>query len=305
MDGFTDRVLVTGASGFIGRAVVAALRNRDVPVTAVDREPPDQSWDSGVEVVTGDLADQQVCIAAFETRPRAVIHLAALTSVLRSVDAPMRTFAENVTITQVLLELSRGSGVGQFVLASTNAVVGDVGASTITADLPLRPLTPYGATKAAGEMLLSAYSGSYGLSTAALRFTNVYGPGMSHKDSFVPRLMRAALTGTGVRVYGDGLQRRDLVYIDDVVAAILLALDNGFDGRAIVGSGSSVSVLELVEAVRSVTGSPIPAEHVDAPAGEMPAVVVDVSASAEALGYKPTVSLADGLSRTWLYFRDQ
>jgi UDP-glucose 4-epimerase len=205
----------------------------------------------------------------------------------------------------VLLELSRGSGVGQFVLASTNAVVGDVGASTITADLPLRPLTPYGATKAAGEMLLSAYSGSYGLSTAALRFTNVYGPGMSHKDSFVPRLMRAALTGTGVRVYGDGLQRRDLVYIDDVVAAILLALDNGFDGRAIVGSGSSVSVLELVEAVRSVTGSPIPAEHVDAPAGEMPAVVVDVSASAEALGYKPTVSLADGLSRTWLYFRDQ
>jgi UDP-glucose 4-epimerase len=305
MDGFADRVLVTGASGFIGRVVVAALRKRDVPVTAVDREPPDQSWDSGVEVVTGDLADQQVCIAAFETRPRAVIHLAALTSVLRSVDAPMRTFAENVTITQVLLELSRGSGVGQFVLASTNAVVGDVGASTITADLPLRPLTPYGATKAAGEMLLSAYSGSYGLSTAALRFTNVYGPGMSHKDSFVPRLMRAALTGTGVRVYGDGLQRRDLVYIDDVVAAILLALDNGFDGRAIVGSGSSVSVLELVEAVRSVTGSPIPAEQVDAPAGEMPAVVVDVSASAEALGYKPTVSLADGLSRTWQYFRDQ
>ena len=103
-------------------------------------------------------------------------------------------------------------------LASTNAVVGDVGTSTITADLPLHPLTPYGATKAAGEMLLSAYSGSYGLSTAALRFTNVYGPGMSHKDSFVPRLMRAALTDSGVRIYGDGKQRRDLVYVDDVVA---------------------------------------------------------------------------------------
>jgi UDP-glucose 4-epimerase len=305
MDGFADRVLVTGASGFIGRAVVAALRRRDVPVTAVDREPPAPSWDEGVHVVTGDLADQQVCIAAFETRPRAVVHLAALTSVLRSVDAPMRTFAENVTITQVLLELSRGSGVGQFVLASTNAVVGDVGTSTITAELPLRPLTPYGATKAAGEMLLSAYSGSYGLSTAALRFTNVYGPGMSHKDSFVPRLMRAAMSGTGVRVYGDGRQRRDLVYIDDVVAAVLLALDSGYDGRAIVGSGRSVSVLDLVEAVRAVTGSPIPADHVEAPAGEMPAVVVDVSASADSLGYKPTVSLTDGLSRTWQYFRDQ
>ncbi|HEY0475075.1 MAG TPA: NAD-dependent epimerase/dehydratase family protein [Kribbella sp.] len=305
MDGFADRVLVTGASGFIGRAVVAALREREIPVTAVDREPPDPCWDPGVEVVTGDLADQEVCIAAFETRPRAVVHLAALTSVLRSVDAPMRTFAENVTITQVLLELSRGSGVDRFVLASTNAVVGDVGTSTITAELPLRPLTPYGATKAAGEMLLSAYSGSYGLSTAALRFTNVYGPGMSHKDSFVPRLMRAALTGTDVHVYGDGRQRRDLVYIDDVVAAVLQTLDTGYDGRAIIGSGQSVSVLELVEAVREVTGSPIPAEHVDAPPGEMPAVVVDVSASAESLGYKPTVSLTDGLSRTWQYFRDQ
>ena len=305
MDGYADRVLVTGGSGFIGRAVVAALRERDVPVTVVDREPPDPSWDEGVTVVTGDLAEQEVCIAAFETRPRAVVHLAALTSVLRSVDAPMRTFAENVTITQVLLELSRGSGVDRFVFASTNAVVGDVGTATITAELPLRPLTPYGATKAAGEMLLSAYSGSYGMATAALRFTNVYGPGMSHKDSFVPRLMRAALTGTGVRVYGDGLQRRDLVYLDDVVASVLLALDTRYDGRAIVGSGRSVSVLELVEAARAATGSEIPAEHVDAPAGEMPAVVVDVSASAESLGYRPTVSLADGLARTWQYFRDQ
>lgn len=300
--GMDERVLVTGASGFIGRAVVAALRERDVPVTAVDREPPDASWDAGVHVVTGDLADQETCVAAFETRPTAVVHLAALTSVLRSVDAPMQTFAQNVTITQVLLELSRGSGVDRFVLASTNAVVGDVGTSTITANLPLRPLTPYGATKAACEMLLSAYSGSYGMATAALRFTNVYGPGMSHKDSFVPRMMRAALSGTGVRVYGDGRQRRDLVFIGDVVSGILLALDSRYDGRAIIGSGRSVSVLEMIETVRAVTGCPMPAEHIDAPAGEMPAVVVDITND---LGYHPTVSLEDGLARTWRYFTTQ
>jgi UDP-glucose 4-epimerase len=204
-----------------------------------------------------------------------------------------------------LLEFCRTRGVGSFVLASTNAVVGDVGSATITADLPLRPLTPYGATKAACEMLLSAYSGSYGMTTAALRFTNVYGPGMSHKDSFVPRMMRAALTGTGIRVYGDGRQRRDLVFLDDVVGAVLLALDSRYDGRAIIGSGRSVSVLELVQTVREVTGCPVPAEHVAAPAGEMPAVVVDVSASASTLGYLPTVSLAGGLSRTWQYFSQQ
>ena len=300
--GMDERVLVTGASGFIGRAVVAALREREVPVTAVDREPPDSSWDDGVHVVTGDLADQESCVAAFETRPTSVVHLAALTSVLRSVDAPMQTFAQNVTITQVLLELSRGSGVGTFVLASTNAVVGNVGTSVIDADLPLRPLTPYGATKAACEMLLSAYSGSYGMATAALRFTNVYGPGMSHKDSFVPRMMRAALSGTGVKVYGDGQQRRDLVFIDDVVSGVLRALDTGYDGRAIIGSGRSVSVLEMIDTVRAVTGCPVPAEHIEAPAGEMPAVVVDI---ANDLGYEPTVSLEDGLARTWQYFRTQ
>ncbi|MFK4083253.1 NAD-dependent epimerase/dehydratase family protein [Kribbella sp. NPDC020789] len=295
-----ERVLVTGAAGFIGRAVVRALREREIAVTAVDREPPDPGWDSGVQVVTGDLADQEVCIGAFETRPTAVVHLAALTSVLRSVDAPMATFAQNVTITQVLLELSRGSGVDRFVLASTNAVVGDVGTATITSELPLRPLTPYGATKAAGEMLLAAYSGSYGLATAALRFTNVYGPGMSHKDSFVPRMMRAALAGTGVQVHGDGTQRRDLVYIDDVVNAVLLTLEVGYDGRAIIGSGRSVSVLEMLEAVRAVTGKPIPAEHIEAPAGEMPAVIVDIAGD---LGYAPTVSLDEGLARTWQYFQ--
>jgi UDP-glucose 4-epimerase len=231
-----------------------------------------------------------------------VVHLAALTSVLRSVDAPMQTFAQNVTITQVLLELSRGSGVEAFVLASTNAVVGNVGTSVINVDLPLRPLTPYGATKAACEMLLSAYSGSYGMATAALRFTNVYGPGMSHKDSFVPRMMRAALSGTGVKVYGDGQQRRDLVFIDDVVSGVLRALDTRYDGRAIIGSGRSVSVLEMIDTVRAVTGQPVPAEHIEAPAGEMPAVVVDVTND---LGYEPTVSLEDGLARTWRYFEKQ
>ncbi|HEV7977989.1 NAD-dependent epimerase/dehydratase family protein [Amycolatopsis sp.] len=294
-------VVVTGGSGFIGRAVVRAFRERGAPVTVVDRIPY-PAGDDGVTCVVGELGDAKVREAAVTAETVGIVHLAALTSVLKSVEVPLQTYSDNVAVTQELLELARRHEIGRFVFASTNAVIGDVKTETITVDLPSRPLTPYGATKAACEMLMSGYSGAYGLTTCALRFTNVYGPGMSHKDSFVPRLMRAALAGTGVRIYGDGSQRRDLVHVDDVVRAVLLAFGSGYSGRAIVGAGRSVSVLELVETVRGVTGAELPAEHVEAPAGEMPAVVVDLSASAATIGYWPTVSLADGLATAWKYF---
>ncbi|MEC3976422.1 NAD-dependent epimerase/dehydratase family protein [Amycolatopsis sp. H20-H5] len=306
-------VVVTGGSGFIGRAVVRAFRARGVAVTVVDRVPfpigasgddGDDGVHDGVHVVVGELRDAEVREAAVTARTAGIIHLAALTSVLRSVERPVETYADNVAVTQDLLELARRHEVPRFVLASTNAVIGDVGTATISVDLPPRPLTPYGATKAACEMLLSGYSGAYGMTTCALRFTNVYGPGMSHKDSFVPRLMRAALAGTGVRIHGDGEQRRDLVHLDDVVRAIGLAFDSGYSGRAIVGAGHSVSVLDLVETVRQVTGAALPVEHVAAPAGEMPAVVVDIAASAETIGYRPEVPLADGLASVWKYFSE-
>lgn len=299
----SSHVVVTGGCGFIGRAVVAAFRRRGARVTIVDREPA-PPHDEGVVAIQGDLADPEIRERAVVPGTDGIIHLAAITSVLRSKEMPAKTYAENVGITHELLELARMHGVRRFVLASTNAVVGDVGTRTITEDMPLQPLTPYGATKAACEMLLSGYAGAYGMATCALRFTNVYGPGMSHKDSFVPRLMRAALSDGGVKVYGDGKQRRDLVFLDDVVRGIELAWDSEHVGRAIIGAGRSVSVLELIDTVREVTGRPIPAEHVPAPGGEMPAVVVDVSRSAESIGYRPTFSLRDGLAATWQYFLD-
>ena len=296
-----DQVLVTGGSGFIGRAVAGAFRRRGMHVTVVDREPPVAEID-GVAYVKGDLNDPGVRETVVVPGVAGIVHLAARTSVLQSVRQPAETYADNVAVTQELLELARARGVSRFLLASTNAVVGDVGAATITEDLPPRPLTPYGATKAACEMLLSGYAGAYGMTTCALRFSNVYGPGMAHKDSFVARMMRAALSGGGVQVYGDGTQRRDLVHVDDVVAGMLSAWDSGYTGRAIIGSGTSVSVLQMIEAVRRVTGRPLPAEHVPAPGGEMPAVVVDLSRSAETIGHRPSVSLDEGLASTWRYF---
>ena len=297
------RVVVTGGSGFIGRAVVTALRARGCHVTVIDRGEPVID-DPGVTHVRGELSDPEVQRAAVPVGTDGIVHLAAATSVLRSVATPAETYDNNVAVTQALLELARERGVSRFVLASTNAVVGNVGDATITTDMPLRPLTPYGATKAACEMLLSGYAGAYDMATSVLRFSNVYGPGMSHKDSFVPRLMRAALHDEGVRVYGDGLQRRDLVHLDDVVRAVMLAWDKRHSGTAIVGSGRSMSVLEMVATAREVTGAALPVEHVPAPQGEMPAVVVDVSGSADSIGYHPRVGLRSGLTAVWQYFRD-
>jgi UDP-glucose 4-epimerase len=295
-----DRVVITGGAGFVGRATVAAFTGRGTPVTVVDHNAyPDPM----IHSVVGELADPTVIAEALRGGDVAgVVHLAALTSVLRSVQHPAATYRTNVAVTQDLLEGCRAAGIERFIMASTNAVVGDVGQARVDEATPLRPLTPYGATKAASEMLLSGYAGAYGMSTCALRFTNIYGPGMRHKDSFVSRLMRAALSGQAVQIYGDGLQRRDLVHVDDAVAAVLAAWDRRFTGTAIIGSGTSVTVLELLDAVRAVTGAPLSAEHVAAKPGEMPAVIVDISRAREQLGYAPSVPLADGLATVWQDF---
>lgn len=295
-------VVVTGGSGFVGRAVVRALTGRGTPVTIVDVQEPAEPGEL-ITHVAGDLTDPAVRDAAVTEGTTAIVHLAAITSVLRSVDRPAETYRANVEVTQELLELARRRGVGRFVLASTNAVVGDIGHGTISEDLPLRPLTPYGATKAACEMLLAGYAGSYGIATTALRFTNIYGPGMGRKDSFIPRLMRAALAGEGVEVYGDGAQSRDFVHVDDVVQGILAACDKEYTGTAIIGSGRSISVLELIDAVRAATGAPLPVTHVPAKNGEMPAVIVDVAKAGRELGYAPAVDLTGGLRTVWDDFR--
>lgn len=292
------RVVITGGSGFVGRALVAAFLKRGTEVRVVDR------FEHGeVPTVVGELTDPGVRDAALDGDVAGVVHLAAITSVLRSIDAPAETVRMNVEVTGRLLEACRTRGIDRFIMASTNAVVGDVGHARVDETAPLRPLTPYGATKAACEMLLSGYAGAFGLATCALRLTNVYGPGMGHKDSFVPRLMRAALAGGTVQVFGDGTQRRDLVHVFDVAQAVLRAWTSEVTGPVIVGSGRSTSVLDLVDAARTATGRPIGVEHVPAKRGEMPAVVVDIGRARDELGWAPSLSLDAGLGTVWDDFR--
>lgn len=297
------RILVTGGAGFIGNALAAHLVAGGHEVVVADLKAPRTEVH---DAVVGDLRDPDVLGRALAPGTVAVAHLAAATSVLGSMAAPEDVYRSNVGVTQALLERGRQLGLGRLVLASTNAVVGS-GASgaRINEDSPLVPLTPYGATKAAAEMLMCAYRHSYGMATVSLRLTNVYGPGMwATKDTMVARLMRAARSGTGVRIHGHGRLSRDYVYLDDVVAALAAAAGAGPDpdldlpDRVVMGSGRSVSVLELHREACAASGVDIPFELVDSPPGEMEAVEID-RAHADRLGLEARIGLPDGLRATW------
>jgi UDP-glucose 4-epimerase len=294
------KVVVTGGAGFLGHHVVRALRARGDEVVVADLVP--FAFDvPGIIEQRGDLREQAAIDACLDHGPDAVIHLAAITSVLKSVADPIGVYASNTEMTQRLLEGCRVRGINRFVFASTNAVVGDVGFDTITAAMPLRPLTPYGATKAACEMLMAGYAGSYGIITSANRFTNIYGAEMQLKDSIIARMMKAALAGEGIEIYGDGTQVRDYIYIEDAVNSLLLGLTLDEPATFIAGGGRSVSVNTLHQMTVAATNCPIPSTHIAPKPGEMPAVIVDISASA-ACGFTPTWTLERGLDATWESF---
>lgn len=290
------RILVTGGSGFIGRHVVSELSSAGAYVRVVDLQPhPDPE----IEVVLGDIADRDVLDSALEGGFDGIVHLAAVTSVLRSVEHPELTFRTNVAATSELLEAGRAAGATALVFASTNAVAGITDAPKISEAALLHPLTPYGATKAAAEMLMSAYTASYGLRCVSLRLTNVYGPGMQAKDSIVARLMRAIRLEQTFEIYGDGRQVRDYVHAADVTAAMRLGLtDEAWSGPIVIGSGRSLSVLQVLDAVRQATGAGIDVRNGPPRAGEMPAVIVD-NGRARAAGWSPRFTFEEGLVGVW------
>jgi UDP-glucose 4-epimerase len=257
-----------------------------------------------LECVRASLADREAVEQAV-AGVDAIVHLAARAGIPDSVVDPIGTFEANVVQTLGLLDAARRAGIARFVFASSNAAAGDHEPPADETDLP-HPVSPYGASKLAGEAYCQAYAATYGMAACSLRFSNAYGPYSLHKRSVVATWLRAALAGEPVTIHGDGGQTRDFVHASDVADAVLAALDAPADRVAgelfQVGTGRETTIARLADVMEVAIGRPIEVVHAPDRAGDIRRNVGRVDKAAEALGYRATVSLEDGLRRTAAWY---
>jgi UDP-glucose 4-epimerase len=301
-------VLITGGAGFIGRHLADHLLGRgDLAVTVIDNESLGDRKHldlSRVRFIKGDLRSRDDLRPALEGQD-VVVHLAADTRVMDSIENPGPNFESNVVGTFNLLELCRELGVQRIVAASTGgAILGDV-EPPVHEEMAPQPTSPYGASKLMLEGYLSAYASSYGLSTCALRFSNIYGPRSFHKGSVVAHFYKQVLAGERPVVYGDGSQTRDYLYVADLVEAIRVAMASDVCGPYQLGSGHGTTLNQLLEGMRTVTGLPIEVEYADFRAGEVRDTWCRVDKARADFGYDPTTTLEEGLRLTWEWFDAQ
>ena len=289
------RAIVTGGAGFIGSHIVDVLVERGDEVAVLD------NFASGRrENVNEDAALRERDIREpFQVDADVVFHFAAQADVRVSVERPLYDADVNVLGTINVLEAARAAGA-RIVFASTGGAIYGECEEPASEDAPRRPLAPYGASKLCGEEYLATYNRLHGAGHVSLRLGNVYGPRQDpHGEAGVVAIFLSRLRdGQPPRVFGNGEQVRDYVYVGDVVRAALAAADHS-GGVYNVGTGVASSVLELVAACRRVTGSEEGHEFAEARVGELQRSVLDPSAAARELGWRPEVELEQGLRETW------
>ncbi|MBV8134843.1 MAG: NAD-dependent epimerase/dehydratase family protein [Deltaproteobacteria bacterium] len=305
-------ILVTGGAGFIGSSTVDALVNVDAGPIAV----LDQLSSGKREQVNPKARFYQVnlCDAAAvrevlaRERPEIIYHFAAQMDVRRSVADP--AFDANVNLVGFLnlMEAARQHGVRRCIFSSTGgAIYGEQETFPCDEDHPCRPVSPYGIAKLATEKYLFFYRAQYGIDYLALRYANVYGPRQDpHGEAGVVAIFCGRmLEGQRCTIFGDGKQTRDYTYVGDVVRANLYALTSKASGLALnIGTGRETGVNGLYSALAQVAGEIQPAQHAEARPGEQLRSVISPRRAAAELGWKPEVELAEGLDRTFSYFRD-
>ena len=302
-------ILITGGAGFIGSSLARLLVERGDRVRVIDDlSIGTRAYLDGVphDLIEASLADRSAVAEAVEGVD-GIVHLAARAGIPDSVTDPLGTFQANVTQTLWLLDAARLAGVGRFVFASSNAAAGDHPPPADERDLP-HPISPYGASKLAGEAYCQAYAATYGLAACALRFSNAYGPYSLHKKSVVAAWLRAALDGKPITINGDGEQTRDFVYTGDLAAAVVAVLDAPTDVVAgeifQAGTGRETTVNELAAAIGRAAGRPLEIRHGPGRAGDIRRNVSRIEKAASQLGYRAAVGLDEGLAKTSQWFID-
>ncbi len=304
------RVLVTGAAGFIGSAFVRVVLETDpgAEVVVLDkltyagrRENLD-----GVELAAfheGAVEDAEAVRTAMEGCD-AVVNFAAESHVDRSIADGADFAVTQVIGTGVLLDAARELGVGRFVQVSTDEVYGSIDEGTFAEDSRLDPSSPYSATKAGGDLLVSAHAHTHGIEAAICRGSNNYGP-RQHPEKLIPLCILNALAGDRLPVYGDGRQVRNWIWVEDFARAVLSVLDRGEAGEVYnAGGPDEVENIAVVERVVELTGAdPALIEHVEDRPGHDRRYSLS-SEKARALGWEPAVGFDDGLERAVAWYRD-
>ena len=295
------RAVVTGGAGFIGSHVVEALLARGDEVHVLDdlSKGKRERVAAGAELHVGDIRDPDAVFAA--ARPEAVFHLAAQADVRLSVERPDVDADVNVLGTVRILEAARRHGARVVFSSTGGAIYGECdGPAPETA--PRQPLAPYGTSKLCGEEYLATWNRLHGTRHVSLRFANVYGPRQEpHGEAGVVAIFMGLLHEGGTpRIYGDGSQTRDYVFVEDVVRAMLVALDSE-GGVFNIGTAVETSVLQLYEAIQRASGVTREPAFAEPRLGELQRSVLDVSLAARELGWRPDHSLDQGLARTWAW----
>jgi len=302
------KVLVTGGAGFIGSHVVDALVGAGHQVAVVDNLSTGKRAQvhPAARLHVADLRSRRLARIFERARPEVVVHLAAQMDVRKSVADPAFDANVNVIGGINVLECCRRFGVGRIIYSSSGgAGYGDTDVLPTPEEHPSRPESPYGVTKVAFEMYLAAWQRMFGISGIALRYANVYGPRQDHlgEAGVVAIFCHRLLSGQTPVVYGDGEQTRDYVYVDDVVAANMRALERPrATGCVNVATGVETSVNALYRRLAAAAGSPVRPEHAPARTGEQRRSCLDPSLAKRLLDWEPAVPLEEGLGRTFAFF---
>jgi nucleoside-diphosphate-sugar epimerase len=309
------RVLITGAAGFIGSHLVEECLRRGWDVIAIDSLTTYYSPTAKVRNASGfqghhrcqyleqDVLD--VDLPALLEGCNYVFHLAAQAGVRASWGQSFDVYTQlNITVLQRLLEASRDASIERFVFASSSSVYGDAEALPTAEDMVLRPLSPYGATKALGEHLTYLYFRNYGVPTVDLRFFSVYGP-RQRPDMAFHRAIEAGLAGGHFRLFGDGKQTRDFTYVADIVAGIVASVDAPPGSVYNLGGGSNVSMLEVLGIINDELGGALHWTHEEGQRGDARDTSADISRAAADIGYAPKWTVAEGLREQIAWHRNR